>query len=345
MPNSGGKTQTLSLNNGGDTITLEDAQGGIVQRIKFGAAEGNAGQSINRDPDLDGATFSLHTNVAGGSRLFSPGSRANGRAFTIKPIVVALAPSTVRIGSPEFTLVVSGSDFLPGAVIVFGEKILETLFRSNSQIEARVSAALLAEGGAIGVRVRNPKGELSSITKFVVADDPPRLLKLTPQKTGTGAQNLALKIEGERFQQGAGVMLKGEALETRFVSSTLLEATAPEKFFKVAAALEVRALNADGSQSNPVTLTVENGPLITRLSRKRIRAGRADAEITISGVAFKPGIVLFIDDMPVSTSFVSDGSFTARIPAAMISQPGKLILQARHPDGGRSNKATLKVVD
>jgi hypothetical protein len=335
----------LSLNNGGDTITLEDAQGGIVQRIKFGAAEGNAGQSINRDPDLDGATFSLHTNVAGGARLFSPGSRANGGALTTKPIVVALAPSTVRIGSPEFTLVVSGSDFLPGAVIVFGEKTLETLFRSNTQIEARVSAALLAEGGAIGVRVRNPKGELSSIAKFVVADDPARVLKLTPQKTGTGAENLALKIEGERFQQGARVTLKGEALETRFVSSTLLEATAPEKFFKVAAELEVRAINADGNKSNPVTLSVENGPLITRLSRKRIKAGRADAEITISGVAFKPGIVLFVDDTPVLTSFVSDASFTGRIPAAMTSQPGKLILQARHPDGGRSNKATLKVVD
>ena len=208
-----------------------------------------------------------------------------------------------------------------------------------------MSAVLVTEGGAISVRVRNPKGELSSIAKFIVADDPPRALKLTPQKTGTGAENLALKIEGERFQRGSQVTIKGEAVETRFVSSTVLEAVAPEKFFKVAAELEVRVTNADGNNSNLISLSVENGPLITRLSRKKIKAGKGDFEITISGVVFKSGIVLFVNDTPVSTTFASETSFTARIPAAMTGQKASLVLQARNRDGGRSNKATLKVVD
>ena len=113
----------------------------------------------------------------------------------------------------------------------------------------------------------------------------------------------------------------------------------------VAGELKLRVINADGTQSNLITLSVENGPLITRLSRKRIKAGKGDCEITLGGVAFKPDIILFVNDLPVVTSFVDDASFTARIPAAMIGQPAKVTLQARNANGGRSNKITLKVVE
>jgi hypothetical protein len=339
-------TGGLSLNNGGDVIKLEDAQGRVVQQIKFGAAEGGAGQSINRDPDLGGATFSLHTTVAeDGGRIFSPGTRANGLPFTNKPRISALAPFSTHVGSPAFTLVVAGSDFLPGAVVVFGDNTLETVFRSSTQLEAQVSTGLIAEAGAIEVHVRNPWGELSSTAKFIVADDPPRAIKLAPQRTGTGAENLAVRIEGERFQRGSQATIAGEAVETRFVSTTSLEVVAQEKFFKIAAELEVHVVNADGNKSNSLTLSVENGPLITRLSRKKIKTAKGDAEITISGVAFKPEILLFVNDTPVDTSFVSDAALKAKIPGAMIAQPSHLILQAQHPDGGRSNKVTLKVVN
>jgi hypothetical protein len=337
-------TGGLSLNNGGDTIRLEDTQSRIVQEIKFGAAE--AGQSINRDPDMGGVTFALHSRVAeSGARLFSPGSRASGIAFTSRPRILALAPAAARLGSPSFSLVVTGADFLPGAMIVFGDSALETRFLSNTQIEAPVSSALLMEGGSIQVRVRNPKGELSSVASFVVSDDPPRLLKLMPARTGTGAENLPFQIEGERFQRGSQLTIEDEPVETRFVSSRLLETVAPEKFFKVAAELKLQAINGDGNLSNLMTLSVGNGPLITRLSRKRIKAGSGDAEITIGGVAFQPGVVLLVNDSPVTSSFVSESSFVARVPSLMSSQPGKLTLQARNADGGRSNKATLKIVE
>jgi len=103
--------------------------------------------------------------------------------------------------------------------------------------------------------------------------------------------------------------------------------------------------NSDGNKSGALTLSVENGPLITRLSRKKVKAGKGEAEITISGVAFKSDLMLFVDDTPVPTTFVSGANISARIPASMTSQPGNLSLQARNPDGGRSNKVTFKVVN
>jgi hypothetical protein len=339
-------TGGLSLGNGGDTIKLEDKDGRIYQEIKFDAAQGGANQSINRNPDAGGADFSLHTIVAeNASRLFSPGAKAAGAPFTVKPAISAFAPSSVRAGGPRFKLMISGSDFLPGAIALFDKTELATDYLSDRLLETEVSAGLIAEGGAVQLRVRNPKGELSASVKFVIADDPPRALKATPPVIGTGAENIEITIEGERFQPGAKAMIAGEAIETKFVSKTSLAVVAPEKYFKAAGALQLRVMNPDGNQSAALTIDVENGPLITRLSRRRIKAGAGAVELTIGGVAFKPDALLFINDVAVPTAFVSENSLVARLPAELTSKPGNLILQARHANGGRSNKATLKVVD
>ena len=337
-------TGGLSLNNGGDTISLKDAQGRLLQEIKFGAAEGGAGQAINRDPDGDGGTFSLHTVVAGdGSRLFSPGSKAAGSTFTIKPVISTITPATIRVGSGQFTLIVSGSKFLPGSVVLLANTTLPTAFRSDTQLEAQVAASLVAVGGGADVRVKNPRGELSGTARLLIADDPPRVVGITPNKSGTGAENLEVTVSGERFQQGAVVHVHGQAIETRFVSSTSLVAIVPGAQFVRAAELPLSVLNVDGNQSNVITLTVENGPLITRLSRDKIKAGRGAFELTVGGVAFKPGIILFANGVAVGTTFMDESAFTARIPAELTSQSGVINLQARNPDGGRSNTAKLKV--
>jgi len=338
-------TGGLSLNNGGDTIILQDAQGRTIQEIKYGAAEGSAGQSLNRDPDGDGSTFTMHTTVAADpARLFSPGMKAAGQTFTVKPVASGLSPGSIRVGSTPFLLVVSGSKFSPGAVVLFGNTALPTVYRSDTRLEAQVSAGQVAEGGAADVRVMNPRGELSGSLRLLITDDPPRSVRLTPAITGTGAVNLEVSIEGERFQRGATVLLQGEAVETRYESSSTLIAIAPSAIFLRASELPLVVLNADGNRSNSLTLTVENGPLITKLSRGKIKASGGMFELTVGGVAFKPGIVLFVNDVAVVTTYAGDASFTARIPAEMTSQPEVLTLQARHPDGGRSNTVKLTVV-
>src|SRR5262249_10612028 len=155
------------LNNTGDTIKLEDASGHVLQAIKYGAEAGGASQSLNRDPDVDGATFTVHSIVSGG-RLFSPGARTNAEPFTIKPIVTSVSPSKIRVGASEVLISISGSDFNPGAIVMFGEAQLATSFGSPTQLEVLVPGDLLAEGGVIQLKVRNARGELSSSIAFTI---------------------------------------------------------------------------------------------------------------------------------------------------------------------------------
>ncbi|RPI02306.1 MAG: ExeM/NucH family extracellular endonuclease, partial [Calditrichaeota bacterium] len=71
---------TLSLNNSGDTVRLDDNNGKSIQ-VTYGI-EGNDNQSLTRDPDGDGSSFVKHTlaHHAHGSR-FSPGKRIDGSSF------------------------------------------------------------------------------------------------------------------------------------------------------------------------------------------------------------------------------------------------------------------------
>ena len=193
------------------------------------------------------------------------------------------------------------------------------------------------------MRVRNPRGELSSSARLLITDDPPRVLRITPRTTGTGAPNIEISISGERFQRAAVLTVQGQTVETRFVTSAALVAVVPAAFFARAAELPLVVVNADGNRSNSIILTVQNGPLITRLSRRKIRAGDGEIELTVGGVAFQQGVVLFVNDIVVSSMFANAASLTVRIPAEMTSRAGVLTLQARNPDGGRSNRVTVVV--
>ena len=80
----------LSLNNGGDTVTLADDQGATVQTTTYGS-EASDNQSIVRDPDFSNAPFVKHSTASGsGGALFSPGTRINGQSFTVPPGAVIL---------------------------------------------------------------------------------------------------------------------------------------------------------------------------------------------------------------------------------------------------------------
>jgi endonuclease/exonuclease/phosphatase family metal-dependent hydrolase len=73
-------TGTLSLGNGGDTVTLASPAGTIDSETYTSALSGTDGVSMNRTPDGDPAgAFVLHDTLS--AKLSSPGTRVDGTAF------------------------------------------------------------------------------------------------------------------------------------------------------------------------------------------------------------------------------------------------------------------------
>ncbi|MDZ7714670.1 MAG: lamin tail domain-containing protein [Balneolaceae bacterium] len=75
---SSNESATLSLNNGGDTITLQDAEGNTVVSETYSGTQSD--ESITRDPDITGS-FTDHSGATGSSTDFSPGTKIDGTAF------------------------------------------------------------------------------------------------------------------------------------------------------------------------------------------------------------------------------------------------------------------------
>lgn len=78
--------QGLSLNDGGDTVTLTGPLGVILDTESY-AAEGADEQSLNRSPEMRVNNMVPHAQVAGATNPFSPGTLANGADFSTTPPV------------------------------------------------------------------------------------------------------------------------------------------------------------------------------------------------------------------------------------------------------------------
>lgn len=335
----------LSLANTGDIIRLEDSAGKTIQEVQYGSAEGNAGESINRDPDLNGGRFSRHSQVAGNpSALYSPGAKSGGQPFSTVPRINALSPDRARAGSEEVSLTVTGSNFLPGVVVLFGETELEATWHSEAELACKVPGGLLQDGGALNIRVRNPRGETSKAGRFLVVADPPVIKALAPDKIGTGAEAVQIRISGQGFQQGSKVTIGNETVDSIFTGASTVTAHPPVSLFTRAATLEIILINADENRSNPIQLIVENGPLITRLMRSRVKAGRGDVDISLGGVAFQRGVIVLINGQAARTRFLSGTALEVLVSSSLTEIPGRLLLQALNPDGGRSNRVAIQVV-
>ncbi len=88
------------------------------------------------------------------------------------PIVTALSSNSAAVGSPGFTLTVSGSGFVSNSVVLWNGVALTTSFVSAAQLSAIVPAALLASFGKSSLTVLNPDGAGSSPVDFNVPFGP-----------------------------------------------------------------------------------------------------------------------------------------------------------------------------
>ncbi len=84
----------LGLNNGGDTITVND---GVYDQVNYTyGSEGGNNQSLTLDPDINGATFVQHSGATGsGGALFSPGTKIDGSLFSGCVISSCGSPATL----------------------------------------------------------------------------------------------------------------------------------------------------------------------------------------------------------------------------------------------------------
>lgn len=118
-----------------DVVIIDEASGNVSNSLVF-----NVLAPTGPAPVID--------------RLYPAGTIA-GRGFNVQPVG----------GS---AIAITGSNFIPGATILFGTRDLETVYGNRSSLSAWVPATLFATPGTTEIQVRNPDGKLSQPRPFQV---------------------------------------------------------------------------------------------------------------------------------------------------------------------------------
>jgi hypothetical protein len=145
----------LGLGNNGDSVIVRDPMGREITRLDYTndmPVAQSVFQSLNRNPEITGP-FDNHRNVPGaGQRLYSPGTRVDGRAF--RRIISQLTPNSgPLVGGTPVTIDGAG----------FGSQISSVTFGGNAASE-------VTRMGSLKLIVTAPPGSAAGAVDVVVTD-------------------------------------------------------------------------------------------------------------------------------------------------------------------------------
>lgn len=151
-------------------------------------------------------------------------------ASSATPTLTSITPSSAEAGGPGFTLVLTGRDFAPDAVVRWDGASRTTAVVSATELHAEISGVDIAFVGTANVQVQNPGTEAgtSNAKTFAVvqpvANPLPTLSSLEPALVVAGGTGLTLTAHGAGFIPTSVLRWDGVDRPTTYVDQTTLTA-------------------------------------------------------------------------------------------------------------------------
>ena len=199
------------------------------------------------------------------------GGVSNSLTFTITPAnpiptLTALVPGSTSAGGGAFTLTVSGTNFVAGAVVQWNGATRTTTFVGSTQLTASISAGDIASGGTAQVTVVNPNpgGGPSNSLSFNINNAVPTLTSISPGNAPAGGTGFAISIAGIGFVPGSIVQWNGSNRSTAYFTSTRLSAAITASDIASVGTAQVTVFNPPpgGGLSNAVIFFIGTTPSI-----------------------------------------------------------------------------------
>ena len=250
-----------------------------------------------------------------------------GNPASATPTITALSPTSVPVGSADFTLTVSGNNFTQTSVVMWNGTALATTYVAAATLSATIPAADAAAITTAKVTVSNAAtgGGVSTAQSFSVAPIIPAITALSPTTATMGGSAYTLTLTGTGFDSSAVVSWAGGPVATTFVSATKLTAVIPASDITKLGSFAVTVWNADGSPnaSIPMQVSVVEPPLsLGTLVPPFVAAGGATYTETLNGAGFTTNSVAQWNGSPRTTTFVSTTRLNMQVTAADIASAG-----------------------
>jgi uncharacterized protein (TIGR03437 family) len=277
----------LNLVNSGGVITLRDPKSTVVNLVSYGGStglDGGANQSLTRSPDTSGG-FILHQFASEGARLFSPGTRVSGAAFSlcspVDRVEVSPLAAAIDLGAHQ--------QFTARAFDAFGNEVAGAIFswQSSDTSVAKIDQNGQATGiyaGSTEIRAAG-RGVQSAPATLTIHPPSPVFTSITISPTsGTIGVGETLQLTAQAKDQlgrdfaGAKITFASENTTVATVDSgsagpgtgsatTIVKAHA-------SGLVGIRAASTNDNTtitSSPAIITVEPGPGQVLISEFRTR--------------------------------------------------------------------------
>ncbi len=251
-----------------------------------------------------------------------------GSAATINlpPTVTSLSPNSVVAGASAFTLIVNGTNFLPGnqgTAVRWNSSIsLTTTYVSSTQVTAAVPANLVSATGTALVGVVTAGGTSANVS-FTISPPVPVISVISPSRLTAGFGAFILTVYGSGYAGTATLNWGATQLPTTHAAGDAYTANIPASLMTTASTVKLTITTAGGT-SNPVSFTIALPPPdITSLSQYSVAAGSPQFTLTINGTGFTTSSFSSLGAPRLKTTFVSTTQMTAVVPASLIASAGQ----------------------
>lgn len=185
-----------------------------------------------------------------------------------QPTIARITPNSPLASGTAQTLSVLGENFSSGLTLflrspsgapsTYGPGTLSSQTSTSFSVAATLDAA-----GSWTASVRNVDGSESSGFQFAVvaagASDPPTIASVVPAVLVAGPSAQQISIAGANFRAGASVIVQdstGISVNGVSVSSLSDTTITANVAFTASGSYSIRVHNADGTESSPLTVTV-----------------------------------------------------------------------------------------
>jgi uncharacterized protein (TIGR03437 family) len=289
-----------------------------------------------------------------------PGTASNALSFTITPpnpapTLTSVNPTSATTGGGEFTLTVTGTNFINGSVVQWNGNARTTVFVNNTQLSAQIPATDIANAGSAQITVFTPApggGTSNGVSFSIVSPNPvPTLASLNPSSVIVGSGAFTLTLTGANFINASSVWWNGQARLTSYVNATTLTIQVPAADVANVGTAELKVVNPapGGGTSNSLNLTIvppNPVPTLTSLSPNSVGAGSPSFTLTLTGTGFVNNSSVWWNGQARTSNFVNATTLTLQVPTADVANAGTAELKVVNPTpgGGTSNILNLTIV-
>ncbi|MCX6693590.1 MAG: DUF3344 domain-containing protein [Methanomicrobiales archaeon] len=285
------------------------------------------------------------------------GGLSNEKTLSINPtgtpVIASINPTSATAGgSTGFTLIVTGSNFIPSSVVRWNGADRTTSYTSSTNLTATINPADIATAGTGLVNVFNPgPGWVSNTVQFqVTAQNPvPSIAGISPTSKNCGDTSFTLTVTGTNFINGSKVRWNGVEKTTTYGSATTLTAQITAADIAAAGTPEVTVVNPTpgGGTSNVVSFTVNSNPApsLSAITPTHIMAGTDGFTLTVSGTNFNEKTTIRWRGVDRETTYLSATSLSTEIYTEDLTEDVTIAVTVFNPPcgGGASTAITFTI--